>query len=486
MKSLLKLLGTLALATTPVVTVVACGSENNQMTPRDILNFAASFITDSNLKIKDDLNLSDDTNIGEMKGKIFSELDTSVQTAIGNFFSSKLKESTNEHPTNWYHPDAHVKIMDYVPKKDNDNDEKDKPKFVLPTGSELVNGHLWVKAEISYLNLPSVTKDIKITISNDTSHTSDQKKADAIRDFINEEITKGNLNINVENLPIDGKIDGPSKEDISRTQLSYIKQNLNVAIKDKVQYYGLSLGFKFSGDFSSDAKSTLFKMTNPTTKLIELKNKLEEVNKEIKNCSDSEKLKELKVKLEKANKKASDLKKEIDNCADKGKEIIFNGNVSNITIDFLVGNDGKSSFNTGDIQSTTAIKINQTFVDATTQISKIFCEWTVDTVQELPKASDKYSDYDKDGKIKKQVITNGYFANINKIYSILVPKWNDSVITITNPESGFNLNPNEKNGYFNLNFKLEYDLSKGFPDIKTTSKFEISAENIHIILREVK
>ncbi|WP_342254415.1 hypothetical protein [Spiroplasma endosymbiont of Zeiraphera isertana] len=438
MKSLLKLLGTLALATTPVVTVVACGSENNQMTPSDILNFADSFVTDSSVQMKADLNLSDDTNIGEMKGKIFSELDTSVQTAIGNFFSSKLKESSNEHPTNWYHPDAHVKIMDYVPKKDNDNDEKDKPKFVLPTGSELVNGHLWVKAEISYLNLPSVTKDIKITINNDTSDTSDQKKADAIRDFIKEEITKGNLNINVENLPIDGKIDAPSKEEIARTQLSYIKQNLNVAIKDKVQYSGLSLSFEFSGDFSNDAKSTLFKMTNPT----------------VTNNDD--------------------------------KSIVFNGNVSNITIDFLVGNDGKSTFNTGDIESTTAIKINQTFVDATTQISKIFSEWTVDTVKELPKASDKYSDYDKDGKIKEQVITNGYFANINKIYSILASKWNDSVITITNPESGFNLNPNEKNGYFNLNFKLEYDLSKSFPDIKTASKFEISAENIHITLREVK
>lgn len=190
MKSLLKLLGTLALATTPVVTVVACGSENNQMTPSDILNFAASFVTDSSVQIKADLNLSDDTNIGEMKGKIFSELDTSVQTAIGNFFSSKLKESTNEHPTNWYHPDAHVKIMDYVPKKDNDNDEKDKPKFVLPTGSELVNGHLWVKAEISYLNLPSVTKDIKITINNDTSHTSDQKKLMQLETLLKKKLLK--------------------------------------------------------------------------------------------------------------------------------------------------------------------------------------------------------------------------------------------------------------------------------------------------------
>lgn len=436
MKSLLKLLGTLTLATTPVVTVVACDSENNQMIPRDILNFAASFVTDSSLKIKDDLNLSDYTNIREMKGKIFSELDTSVQTAIGNFFSNKLKESTNEHPTNWYHPDAHVKIMDYVAKKDNDNDEKEKANFFLPTGSELVNGYLWVKVEISYLTLPSVTKDIKITINNDTSHTSDQKKADAIRDFIKEEITKGNLNINVENLPITEKIDAPSKEDIARTQLSYIKQNLNVAIKDKVQYSDLGLGFVFSGDFSNDAKSTLFKMTNPT----------------ITNNDD--------------------------------KSIVFNGNVSNITIDFLIGNDGKSTFNTGDIESKTAIKINQTFVDATTQISKIFSEWTVDTVQELPKDSDKYSDYDKNGKIKKQVITNGYFSNINKIYSILVPKWNDSVITITNPESGFNLNPNEKNGYFNLNFKLEYDLTGILPD--TSSKFEINVENINITLREVK
>ncbi|WP_338960538.1 MULTISPECIES: hypothetical protein [unclassified Spiroplasma] len=441
MKSLLKLLGTLALATTPVVTVVACGSENNQMTPRDILNFAASFVTDSSVQIKADLNLSDDTNIGEMKGKIFSKLDTSVQTAIGNFFSSKLKESTNEHPANWYHPDAHVKIMDYVPKKDNDNDEKEKPKFVLPTGSELVNGHLWVKAEISYLDLPSVTKDIKITINNDTSHTSDQKKADAIKDFIKEEITKGNLNINVENLPITGKIKGAEKEEkeeIARTQLSYIKQNLNVAIKDKVQYSGLSLSFEFSGDFSNVPKSTLFKMTDPT----------------VTNNDD--------------------------------KSIVFNGNVSNITIDFLVGNDSKSIFNTGDIESTTAIKINQTFVDATTQISKIFSEWTVDAVKELPNASESFSDYKEMNNIKEQVITKGYFANINKIYSILASKWNDSLITITNPESGFNFNPNEKNGYFNLNFKLEYDLSKGFPDIKTSSKFEINVENIHITLREVK
>ncbi|WP_338975397.1 hypothetical protein [Spiroplasma endosymbiont of Monopis laevigella] len=442
MKSLLKLLGTLALATTPVVTVVACGSENNQMTPRDILNFAASFVTDSSVQIKADLNLSDDTNIGEMKGKIFSKLDTSVQTAIGNFFSSKLKESTNEHPTNWYHPDAHVKIMDYVPKKDNDNDEKEKPKFVLPTGSELVNGYLWVKAEISYLNLPSVTKDIKITINNDTSHTSDQKKADAIKDFIekliNGEIKDNVLNVNVENLPISGKIDAPSKEDIARTQLSYIKQNLNVAIKDKVQYSGLSLSFEFSDDFSDDAKSTLFKMADPT----------------VTNNDD--------------------------------KSIVFNGNVSNITIDFLVGNDGKSTFNTGDIESKSAIQINQTFVDATTQISKIFSEWTVDAVKELPNASESFSDYKEMNNIKEQVITKGYFANINKIYSILVPKWNDSVITITNPESGFNLNPNEKNGYFNLNFKLKYDLSKDFPDIKTSSKFEINVENIHITLREVK
>lgn len=441
MKFLLKLLGTLALATTPVVTVVACGSENNQMTPRDILNFAASFVTDSSLKIKDDLNLSDDTNIGEMKGKIFSELDTSVQTDIGNFFSSKLKESTNEHPTNWYHPDAHVKIMDYVPKKDND--EKYKPKFVLPTGSELVNGHLWVKAEISYLNLPSVTKDIKITINNDTSHTSDQKKADAIKDFI-EKLIKGEikdnvLNVNVENLPISGKIDAPSKEDIARTQLSYIKQNLNVAIKDKVQYSGLSLSLVFSGDFSNDNKSTLFKVTTPT----------------VTNNDD--------------------------------KLIVFNGNINNITIGFLVGNDGKSTFDTGDIGSTTtAIKINQTFVDATTQISKIFSELTVDTVQELPQASENFSDYKEMNNIKEQVITNSYFANINKIYSALTnddKKWTKDVIKITNEKSGFNLNPNRKNGYFNLNFKLEYDLKGILPD--TSSKFEINAENIHITLREV-
>ncbi|KNE88518.1 hypothetical protein PSTG_18078, partial [Puccinia striiformis f. sp. tritici PST-78] len=145
------------------------------------------------------------------------------------------------------------------------------------------------------------TKNIKITINNDTSHTSDQKKADAIRDFIKEEITKDNLNINVENLPITGEIKGAEKKDkeeIARTQLSYIKQNLNVAIKDKVQYSGLSLSFEFSGDFSNVPKSTLFKMTDPT----------------VTNNDD--------------------------------KSIVFNGNVSNITIDFLVGNDGKSTFNT--------------------------------------------------------------------------------------------------------------------------------------------
>ena len=439
MKSLLKLLGTLALATTPVVAVVACDSKNNQMTSMDILNSAASFITNSNLQVKADLNLPDDTDIGKMKGNIFSELDASVQTAIGDFFSSKLKKNTNEHPTNWYHPDAHVKIMNYVPKNDN-VDEKDKPKFILPTGSELVNGHLWVKAEISYLNLPSVTKDIKITINNDTNNSSDQKKTDAIKDFIKEEITKGNLNVNVENLPISGEIKSPEqdkKAEIARTQLSYIQQNLNVAIKDKVQYYGLSLSFAFSGDFSSVNKSTLFTMTTPTV-----------------NNNDN-------------------------------KSIIFNGNINNITIGFLVGNDGRNYLDTGALnKNVPTIKINQTFVDATTQISKIFSELTVDPVKELPKASEKYLNYKEKASIEDQVIKNGYFANINKIYSILNSKWNYTVITITNPESQFNLNPNGKNGYFNLNFKLEYDL-KGILS-STDSKFNINVENIHIKLREIK
>lgn len=427
MKSLLKLLGTLALATTPVITVVACGSENKQMTPRDILNSAAAFITDSNLQVKADLNLPDDVNIEAMSDKIFSQLDSSVQTAITNYFADKVKESTDQHPTNWYHPDAHVKIIDVDSKDPNVN----KAKFVLPTGNALVNGHLLVTAEISYSNLPPITKNITITINNDTSHSSHQIKTEKIKEFIAREIAAGRLNVNVENLPISEPL---STKESARNQLSFIQQNLNDAIKDKVQYDGLRLNFAFSGDVTGDAsKSTLFTMTNSS------------INP-------------------------------------KDNSIIFNGNINNITISFLIGAAGKSDIDTGAVSSDPTIKVNQTFADATTQISKIFTEWTVEPVKTLPDSSKKYSEYADRNVIEKQFIDNGYFVSINNIYNILGKNWVKN-ITVTNPDTHFNLNPNEKNGYFNLNFNLKYDLKSILPD--TSSEFNITIENVHIKLRQI-
>lgn len=430
MKSLLKLLATLTLATTPAIAVVACNNENKQMTPRDILNSAAAFITDSDLKVKTDLQLPDSTDIKVMEGKTFSEFDGTVKTVIANFFTNKLKKSTDQHPTNWYHPDAHVKISDI----DNDPEQPDAGKFVLPVkvaaNKPAVNGHLLVKAEISYSNLPPITKNIKLTLNNDTSHSTDQDKVDAIKEFIEKDIA--NLNVNVENLPISGTIVGSSEEEkvaIAKTQLSYIQQNLNVAIKDKVQYSGLRLSFAFTGDFSAN-KATLFTM------------------------------------------------KDASIAADKS--IIFNGDINNITISFLVGPAATADFATGEVGSATAIKINQTFADATTQIEKIFSQWTVDPVATLPTATETYKQYNQKISIEDQFIKDGYFAAINKVYANLGNGWLKQ-ITITNPDSHFNFGASGDNGYFSLNFKLEYDLTTIVTE--TTSKFNINVEGIHIKIK---
>lgn len=430
MKSLLKLLGTLTLATTPAITVVACDSENKQMTPRDILNSATAFITDSDLPIVSDLYLKD-TNIKLLEGKTFSQFNDPVKKAVADFFANKLKKSTDQHPTNWYHPDAHVQIMDL----DNDPKKPDAGKFVLPVkvaaDKPAVNGHLWVKAEISYASLPPITKNIKLTLNNDKS--SDQDKADAIKEFIETDIAS--LNVNVENLPISGKINGSSVEEkaaIAKTQLSYIQQNLNVAIKDKVQYSGLRLSFAFTGDFSSDNKATLFTMKDATI------------------------------------------------AADKS--IIFNGNVNNITISFLVGSAAKSDLDTGEVGSATAIKINQTFADATTQIEKVFSDWTVKPVSALPTAIETYDKYNENNSIEDQFIKDGYFAAINKVYTNLGQGWLDK-ITIINRDSHFNSSPTGNNGYFSLNFNLQYKLADIVPG--TTSVFNINAEGIHIKLYKI-
>ncbi len=444
MKTLLKLLGTLTLATSPAMALVACNSENKEMTPRDILNSAAAFITDSDLGIKLDLQLPDTTNIKTMEGKTFSQFAGPVKTAIADFFTNKLKKSTDQHPTNWYHPDAGVKIMDI----DNDPKNPDTGKFVLPVkvaaDIPAVNGYLLVKAEISYSNLPPVTKNIKLTLNNDTSNSTDQDKADAIKDFIKSDIA--NLNVNVENLPVSGIIVGTSIEEkaaFAKTQLSYIQQNLNVAIKDKVQYSGLRLSFAFTGDFSSDNKSTLFTMKDATVV---------------------------------ANKSTVTTNK---------PPIIFNGDINNITISFLVGAAAKSDFDTGEVGSGTAIKINQTFADATTQIEKIFSDLTLNPVTTLPTAIETYDEYNtrmKNNLIENQIIKDGYFAAINKVYLNLGTSWLDK-ITITNRDSRFNIVTIDANGYFSLNFKLEYKLKTIVPD--TDSTFNINVEGIHIKLRKI-
>lgn len=433
MKSLLKLIGTLALTTSPVLAVVACDSEDKQMSPKDILNAAAALITDSNLKVVYDLNLPDSIDLQAMKDKIFSELDNTMQSAISNFFTNKLKESTNQNPTNWYHPDAHVSIIDV---ESSDADIAAKAKFTIPA-SYLVNGHLLVAAKITYSNLPAITKNITLTLNNDTTKSSDQIKADAIRDFIQQEINNDNLNVNVENLPVSEPL---SSLDMARTQLSFIQQNLNDAIKEKVQYIGLSLSFSFSGDFNdtTGSKSTLFTLTGTSVNV------------------------------------------------DDNRSIIFNGKINNLTIRFLIGTDGNAEYNTGDATTTHTIKINQTFADATTQILKIFTEYTVKPVATLPTASEKYSEYIKaNPTIEDEFISDGYFAAINKIYNdtIMVNGWTKGIISITNPDSQFNFNT-EKSGYFSLNFLLSYNLKNVNKD--SNSEFNIPAENIHIILRSDK
>lgn len=432
MKSLLNLLATLTLATTPAMAVVACGSENKEMTPRDILNLAADFITDSDLGVKLELRLPDTTDIKLMAGKTFSQFDDGIKTAITDFFASKLKKSSDDYPTNWYHADAHVKIMDV----DKDAEQPDIGKFVLPitvaADKPAVNGHLSVKAEISYSNLPAITKNIKLTLNNDTSHSTDQDKTDAIKNFIATNIAS--LDVNVENLPISGKIDGDSsaiKADIAKTQLSYIQQNLNVAIKDKVQYSDLRLNFAFTGDFSDDSKSTLFTMKTATL--------------------------------------ATD------------KSVTFNGVINNVTISFLVGAAGKTDLAIGEVSSAATININQSFADATTQIQKIFSDWTVDPVTILPTTSQSYDEYNKNNPIEDQFIKNGYLAAIKKVYVNLTDS--SIKVDITNRDSKFNIVTSDANGYFSLNFKLEYDLTTIVAG--TTSNFNISVESVHIKLHKI-
>lgn len=248
MKSLLKLIAVFTIATTPVITVVACDGAGDIKNPNDIRNAAASLITDSDVNMNETLKLED---LKAMKSQKFSDFTPNIQNAITTFFANKVKK---DGKSNWHHDSAQVVISDII---DPDLIKKEYNIFKLPVSDE-VNGNIHLQAQITYKQLPPVIKNIKLFINNDI--TSVEEKLKAINKYLTEDaLLNHKLNFMVESLPPVVLVKN------SNTPLNNISQPLRIKISEVIDYSKLTLEFSIK-----DQDTTIFTMNKPDTKNNEL------------------------------------------------------------------------------------------------------------------------------------------------------------------------------------------------------------------------
>lgn len=248
MKSLLKLIAVFTIATTPVITVVACDGAGDIKNPNDIRNAAASLITDSDVNMNETLKLED---LKAMKSQKFSDFTPNIQNAITTFFANKVKK---DGKSNWHHDSAQVVISDII---DPDLIKKEYNIFKLPVSDE-VNGNIHLQAQITYKQLPPVIKNIKLFINNDI--TSVEEKLKAINKYLTEDaLLNHKLNFMVESLPPVVLVKN------SNTPLNNISQPLRIKISEVIDYSKLTLEFSIK-----DQDTTIFTMNEPNIKNNEL------------------------------------------------------------------------------------------------------------------------------------------------------------------------------------------------------------------------
>lgn len=326
MKSLLKLFGAIALTSTPLVTVVACGAQDTDISTQDIQNAALALMRDSQFNITD-LGINTTADLINLQAKKFKDFSAEIQEKISITTGNELKKSTNEHPTQWYYDDALVVLNNGI----NAGDDSFKiPTYVdgkHPEFEGIISGYLYVNVSVKYKNLPTISKNIRLTFNNDT--TTKAKQTEAMRDFIKYKIDKDLFApVDVATLPNSG-----STADIKTASTNLnnsIVPHLRVKIKDLIQYPKDDLNVNITPyyDKSAPVSTSFFTVKMPT--------------------------------------------------APAGK-LQFSGTLQNIIISFNIG-DANSSFKIADNK----ITVNQNATDAVNQVSGAFHEQSQYAKEALP------------------------------------------------------------------------------------------------------
>ncbi|WP_342275973.1 hypothetical protein [Spiroplasma endosymbiont of Nebria brevicollis] len=412
MKSLLKLFGAIALTTTPVVAVVACGTEDTNISPIDIQNSALALMRDSEFNMTDLGIGATAADLLILRDKSFKYFSSEIQGKISTILANELKKSTNEHPTKWYYDDASVVVDNGSVAADN---IFQLPMYVdgtHPTFEGIVNGHLNVSVSVTYKNLPPISKDIKLTFNNDKTKTSE--KTDAMKDFIEYKInTSSNFpNVDVATLP-----NTDATTDIltaSQNLNNSIVPHLRIAIKNLIQHQGLTVTITPYYD-AAPAVTSFFTIKPP----ILVVNKLQ-----------------------------------------------FSGTLKNITISFKIG-DTSSNFKIGDNK----ITVTQSQTNAANQVSGAFNNQSrfADT---LPAATAKVTDVTG---LKDKIITAAV-DSIKKSYpdivaaEINITNETTATFTATDTKTGyFILNFKVEHDYSGTKFTVDAQNIKVIVSVKTNT-----------------
>lgn len=319
MKSLLKLFGAIALTSTPLVTVAACGAEDNNISSQDIQNAALALMRDSQFNMTN-LGIKNTTDLINLRTKKFKEFSAEIQEKINTIMGNELKKSTNEHPTQWYYDDALAVINNGIITGSITDNTFQIPTYLdgkHPTVEGIISGYLYVNVSVTYKNLLPISKNIRLTFNNDTTTKANQ--TEAMKDFIEYKIDKELFtHFDVATLPnSDSTIDIKTA---STNLNNSIVPHLRTKIKDLIQYPKDDLNVNIAPyyDVTTPVSTSFFTIKTPT--------------------------------------------------APAGK-LQFSGTLQNIIISFNIG-DASSSFKIADNK----ITVNQNETNAVNQVSGAFHE----------------------------------------------------------------------------------------------------------------
>lgn len=262
MKSLLKLFGAIALTSTPLVTVVACGGQDTDISTQDIQNVALALMRDSQFNMTD-LGINTTADLINLQTKNFKDFSAEIQEKISTTMGNELKKSTNEHPTQWYYDDALVVL--------NNGSIVGNNTFQIPTYVDgkhpafegIISGYLYVNVSVTYKNLPPISKNIRLTFNNDT--TTKAAQTQAMTEFIKYKIDNDLFKpVDVATLP-----NSESTNDIKTASTNLnnsIVPHLRAKIKDLIQYPKDDLNVNIAPyyDATTPVSTSFFTLKAPT------------------------------------------------------------------------------------------------------------------------------------------------------------------------------------------------------------------------------